>query len=59
MHTSNTVLTEQVIFSSICVYAHTCMHVITINEKWAHEFEREQGSIYGRVERKEKEEEIV
>lgn len=45
--------TEQVGYRDI--YAHIHMHVATINEKSSHEFEREQGTVYGRDRKEERE----
>lgn len=44
--------TEQVILKNLYVYAYTC--VMALNEKRDREFGREQGEIYGRVQREER-----
>lgn len=51
--TSNILQTEQVVFKNICL----CIHIpqTTINEKRGHEFAREQGEVYGRIWREERE----
>ena len=54
MHTNDTVQADQGVFRNththiyICIYVYINMHAIAIDEK-GHEFEREQGEVYGRV----------
>lgn len=55
IHTSNTMQTDQVIFSNIYVYTYVYMNITKIIEKRCHEFDREQRLAYGRVRRNEKE----
>lgn len=55
IHTSNTMQTDQVIFSNIYVYTYVYMNVTKIIEKRCREFDREQRLAYGRVRRNEKE----
>lgn len=55
MHTSNILQSSRVIFRHICACTHTCMHIASINGAKGHKFEREQGEVYRRVCRKEKE----
>lgn len=43
---SNIIQTEQAIFRNISVFIYTCMHVITINARRIHEFEREKREVY-------------
>lgn len=48
MHDTRNITTqiEHVVFRNIIV--HTYIHVIIINEKRGHTFERDQGGVYGR-----------
>ena len=54
MHTNNTVQADQGVFRNththiyICIYVYIKMHATAIDEK-GHEFEREQGEVYGKV----------
>ena len=49
IHTSNIIQTEHIIFRNIFVYTYSYMHITTISEKRGHEFEREQGRVYGKI----------
>lgn len=53
IHTSTQ--TAQVVFTYLGIYRYTYMYVATSNDRRGHEFEREQGGLYGRLWRKEKE----
>lgn len=47
--------TEQDVFRDMCVCVlYVCMHVIAINKKRSHEFDKEQGA-YGKVWKEERE----
>lgn len=49
--------TEQVVLRN--TYVHTYMHILIINEKRGHEFQREHGGISGRFGKEEREEDNV
>lgn len=50
IYTSNIIQSEQIVLKHLGMYVstYTYMFVTTINERRGHEFESDQGSIYGR-----------